>query len=279
MLNAFSTLAEPLDHPEGVAWGPDGRVYAGGELGQVYAVTLDGRIEQVADTGGFILGIAVDGAGLLYVCDAGNRAVLRVNPRTGEVETYADGGPDRPMRTPNFPAFAPDGTLYVTDSGVWKEDDGVVYRVQPDRSTDIWCTALARFPNGCCLSPDGGALFVAESLGPGVSRVPIEADGAAGAPDVFAGLPGVVADGLAFDAEGALYVSCYRPDRIYRVSPDGEVAVFADDPEGTVLSAPTNIAFCGDGLDSLVSANLGSRHLAVATVATPGQPLHQPILP
>ncbi len=25
-----------LDHPEGVAWGPEGKLYAGGEAGQLY---------------------------------------------------------------------------------------------------------------------------------------------------------------------------------------------------------------------------------------------------
>jgi gluconolactonase len=34
-LEAFTTLVTGLDHPEGVAWGPDGRVYAGGEAGQI----------------------------------------------------------------------------------------------------------------------------------------------------------------------------------------------------------------------------------------------------
>jgi hypothetical protein len=33
-LEAFTTLVTGRDHPEGV-WGPDGRVYAGGEAGQI----------------------------------------------------------------------------------------------------------------------------------------------------------------------------------------------------------------------------------------------------
>jgi hypothetical protein len=31
----FTILVEDLDHPEGVAWSPDGVLYAGGEAGQV----------------------------------------------------------------------------------------------------------------------------------------------------------------------------------------------------------------------------------------------------
>jgi hypothetical protein len=34
-LGALHVLATGLDHPEGITWGPDGRMYAGGEAGQV----------------------------------------------------------------------------------------------------------------------------------------------------------------------------------------------------------------------------------------------------
>jgi len=60
---SFETILTGLDHPEGVVWGPDGRVYAGGEAGQVYAGTSGGEPETIASTGGFIYGIALDAAG------------------------------------------------------------------------------------------------------------------------------------------------------------------------------------------------------------------------
>ncbi len=37
-LSDFRTWANGLDHPEGVAVGPDGMIYAGGESGQVYRI-------------------------------------------------------------------------------------------------------------------------------------------------------------------------------------------------------------------------------------------------
>ena len=43
-LDAFDELAGGLNHPEGVAWNPvDGLIYAGGEGGEIYAVTLEGE--------------------------------------------------------------------------------------------------------------------------------------------------------------------------------------------------------------------------------------------
>jgi gluconolactonase len=56
-------LAEGLDHPEAVAWGINGRMWAGGEAGQLYAISLEGAVEEVARTGGFVLGLAVDAEG------------------------------------------------------------------------------------------------------------------------------------------------------------------------------------------------------------------------
>jgi hypothetical protein len=42
-LERFSPFADGLVHPEGVAWGPAGYVYAGGEAGQAYRADLDER--------------------------------------------------------------------------------------------------------------------------------------------------------------------------------------------------------------------------------------------
>ena len=53
----FRELARPLQHPEALCWDPlTERIYCGGEGGQIYAVTLDGSITEVANTGGSVLG-------------------------------------------------------------------------------------------------------------------------------------------------------------------------------------------------------------------------------
>jgi hypothetical protein len=52
-LKHAATFVDGLDHPEGVALGPDGKVYAGGEGGQVYRIDYASRhVETYADTGG-----------------------------------------------------------------------------------------------------------------------------------------------------------------------------------------------------------------------------------
>ena len=240
-LEAVGVLVEGLDHPEGVTVDAEGVLYAGGEAGQLYRVDAAARtVTHVADTGGFLLGLCADAAGRIYACDVGARAVQRIDPRTGAVETWTRGAPERPLVNPNWPVFAEDGTLYVTDSGSWKGDDGCIMRVDRFGTTTVWTDEVSDFPNGACLTADGTALLVLESCTPALVRVPIGGDGSAGPREVVALLPGTVPDGVTVAVDGTAYVCCYRPDRILAVRSTGAVEVLVDDPEGTVLAAPTN---------------------------------------
>ncbi len=274
-----STFAEGLDHAEGIAWGLDGYVYAGGEAGQLYRISLDGEsVTEFANTGGFVLGIALDAMNNIYACDVGNRVVHKITPG-GVVSVYSTGAPGEPFRTPNYPAFDGEGNLYVCDSGDWKADDGKIYRIRPGGETKVWERRLREFPNGVCLGPGGGYLAVAMSLNPPrVARVNIEADGGAGEIAILVELPSTVPDGVAYDEAGNLYVACYRPDRIYRLSPSGELNVLADDCEGTAIACPTNVAFCGRELDALLAPNLGRWHITRYEAGARGLPLQYPHL-
>jgi len=274
-LEALHELATGLDHPEGITWGPDGRVYAGGEAGQVYAISLEGTVEEVASTGGFLYGVTTDGDGAVYACDFGRGEVARIAP-PGEVETYSTGTVDHPLRVPNFSAFDDDGNLYVTDSGDWAADDGLVFRVEPGGTTAVWSDAVPRFPNGCCLSADGRWLFVIESHGRCVTRLPIDDHGSAGRPELVIELPGSQPDGIALADDGTLFVGCYRPDRVYRIEPGGAPEILFDDPDGVSLNQPTSVAFIGPGLDRLAIASLGGWSVVVADVRARGLPLRYP---
>ena len=272
-----SVLVDGLDHVEGIAWGLDGYCYAGGEAGQIYRIDVErGEATQFADTGGFILGLALDAAHNIYACDTGNGAVMKITPG-GDVTTYSTGAPDEPFSAPNYPAFDADGNLYVCDSGDWKSDDGKIYRVRPGGETEVWNRSLREFPNGLCVGPNGNSLFVAMSLNPPrISEIEIASDGSAGDARTVVEVPDSVPDGVAFDTDGNLYIACYRPDRIYRYSSSGSLEVLADDFEGTIIAAPTNIAFCGAERDVLLSANLGRWHVTRYETGAKGISLHYP---
>jgi sugar lactone lactonase YvrE len=277
-LDAFDELAGGLNHPEGVAWNPvDGRVYAGGEGGEIYAVALDGEVRQVGSTGGAMLGIAVDGRGRVYACDAGNGEIVRWDPRTGTITTYARGVGGGDMDTPNVAAFGPDGSLYVTCSG----EDGrpEILRIPPGGvGSERWTDAVPGYPNGALVTPEGDALVVVEAHEQRLVRVPIAADGSAGAPEIVAGLPDTDPDGVALAADGSLWVTLYRPDGLVRVSPEGEIELMVDDHLASMFDAPTNICWAGPELDRVVIANVGDRFLSVGDVGVAGTPLHLPVV-
>lgn len=274
-LDRVEHLADGLDHPEGVAWGPDGYVYAGGEEGQIYRISLDGEVTELARTGGFILGVTLDGDGNVYACDMGHQDVRRISPE-GEVEIYAEGTPERPMITPNFGAFDDDGNLYLADSGGWKEENGCVYRIEPGGETYVAGPQIRAFPNGLAFGPEQEYLYVALSVPPVVVRASVRADGSLADPEPVLQMPGTVPDGLAFDAEGNLYVACYEPSYVYRLGPEGTLNVWAGDWQATLLAAPTNLAFCGPNLEVAVTANLGRWHLSRIDAGVAGLPLSYP---
>lgn len=274
-LDKIEMVAEGLDHPEGIAITADGRMYVGGESGQIYLIE-DDAMREVANTGGFALGIAADGDGRLYVCDDARSAVLLVDPANGDVALFANGLHDRPMRTPNFPAFDARGNLYVSDSGAWKMGDGLIWVVRSGRRVEVFSEESVDFPNGLAVAPDGSRLYVAESSPGRIVEIPIDDDGSAGPRRVLCELGLTVPDGVAVAADGSLVFACYRPDAICRWSPEAGVEVLAADPQGQALNAPTNIAFVGNDLDVMVVPNLGGWHLARGRLGVRGAPLVLP---
>lgn len=272
-LDEFHVVADGLDHPECVACGPDGTLYAGGEAGQVYR--LDDGAHEVGSTGGFSLGLCLDAGHSVYVCDKYHGAVVRMTP-DGDTDIYSNGAADTPMRTPNHLVFAEDGTLFVSDSGDWEADNGVVWAVQADGTASILTTEASAYPNGVALAPDATYLYIVLSLGPSIARLPLRNGSAAGPLETFVELPGHVPDGVAFDEEGTLYVACYAPDRLLAVDPGGAVETVAEDWRRVVLASPTNVAFCGPDRRTLAVASLCRWHVAATTMPVAGARLHYP---
>lgn len=268
-----------FDHPEAVAWGPDGRAYAGGEAGQLYRFGLDGgALQEVARVpGGFLLGLAHDADGNTYACDDKAPAVHRITP-DGHVSVYSNGNAAQKMRVPNYPVFDDAGNLFVSDSGNWGARDGLIWKVAPGGRAAVWDNKANGFTNGMCLSADDHYLYVAESSPPLISRIEILADGSAGKREILAELPRQVPDGLALDVAGNLYISLYNPNIIYRLTPGGQLETLYDDWEQLMLVAPTNIAFGGPDMKTLIIASLCGWSVHTAAMDTPGLRLRYPKL-
>jgi gluconolactonase len=119
---------------------------------------------------------------------------------------------------------------------------------------------------------------VIESHARRIVRIDVRDDGSAGGVETLFELIGSQPDGLALAADGSMLVGCYRPDRIYAISPDGAVEIFAEDPDGVVLNQPANVAFVGEDLGRAVVSSLGGWSLVTAPAPSPGLPLRYPRL-
>jgi len=268
--------ASGIDHPEGVAW-YGGYLWCGTESGSFIRIDpSDGHTEVVAETGGFLLGLAFDGNGACYICDSKGRIVYV--DRNGDTGTFADSVAGRPLRTPNYAAFTSDGTLWFSDSGSgWEADDGCLVSIPPGRDPEIVSDETRFFPNGLAISADESRLYLVESRRPGIVAVGLT-EGSIGSVVEALPLPGAVPDGLAFDSDGSLYVSCWRPDRVYRWTNQARLEVLLDDPTAEYLNTPTNLCFGGADLTRIYFASLGGWDITEIDGDTPGQPLQQPKL-
>lgn len=265
-------FSEGLDHPECVATHPDGSVWAGGEAGQIYRIPPDGgQPEIVANTGGFILGIAFSpDRTWLAICDSGKMCIWKLDLKCFKLQKFAEGAGGEAFKNPNYVVFDFNGRLYVSESGTFRKLDGKIFCYEPDGKDQIWHHGPFSFANGMALSPDNKFLNVVCTWLPGVERIKIKEDGTAGKREVYVTTPHTCPDGIAFDAEENLYISCYAPNIIYKVNKKQEIRLLIEDWEGQTLSNPTNVAFGGKEFNQLFIAGLGRWHIALIDMPVKG---------
>jgi gluconolactonase len=269
---------EPLitgyDSPEGPAFDKDGNLFFVNWLtSSIVKLAPDGTASEFFNTGGIPAGLAFHPDGSLYVADEGEKihGVMRITP-AGEASIVVNDYQGKPLNGANDLVFDRNGVLYFSDPwGTSAENPvGGFYRLFPDGTFEQIDSGLA-FPNGVALTADGSAVILAETYRNRLLRYRIEADGSLGPREHWADthLPSGP-DGMAFDANGDLYVAHHR---------GGCVDVF--DPTGTKVDEiavpgeqPTNVAFGGSDGRVLVITEVATASLYTNRVDVPGQALH-----
>jgi len=271
-IDAFEIFAIGIDHPECVAFDKAGDLWAGGEAGQIYRITPDRKVELIANLGGFSGGLAFSPNDELFVCNP-LHGIVRVR-RDSSFSIFATLANTHKLICPNFGVFDSHGNYYVTDSGNFRKRNGFLIRFTPDGQGKQLAGPFG-YANGLALSADERFLFMVESDTDSVLRFELgkDGDGVTGAPETYATECGRFPDGLALDAEGNLYVSCYASDEIWRINPRREKTLFAWDRWAILLGSPTNMAFGGKDFDEMYFANLARTTITRAKVGRKGQPL------
>lgn len=283
----MATLPGP---PEGMAVDAQGRIYAIViTTGQVMRLDEKGGYELYATvpsaklaTAGYSIGATFDAKGDLYVAyfwlgskfhwhndpqqlacrDSTDQytGVYKVDARTREVTpvvTKADGWP---TCIPDDIAVDSQGNLYVADltlSGIWK--------IRPDRTFTLWSAhPLLQWPpqpytpdragaNDLVIDQAGKNLYVATDGYPAIVRLPIQADGTAGEPELVAQHLAPL-DGIELDDAGNVYVTEPERNRIIAFSLDGKRMAEIATGDTAPLSRPTSLVF-RKGM--LCTSNLG----------------------
>ena len=270
-IDRFEIFANGLDHPECCAFDRGGNLWAGGEAGQIYRIDSTGKVETVANLGGFCCGMAFSPSSReLHVCVSGV-GIVRV-AADSQHHVFATQAGNHKIVAPNFLLFDCRGRIYVTDSGNWMKRNGFVLRFDPDGRGEVLAGPLG-YTNGLSLTADERYLFMVESDTDSVLRFQIGADDKLGVPELYGDHIGRFPDGLALDAEGNLYVCCYASDEIWRIGLDRQKTLVAHDRWGIRLGRPTNLAFGGQNFDEIYVANLSRYTITRAKLGIRGQPL------
>ena len=245
-------VASNLGFPEGPVVMPDGRiVLCDGNTGELL-VYEGGKIGTFATMGGSPWGAVLGSDGAVYVTQGGNvpgsgdtsaiSGIQRVN-RDGSVELLCSEVASNTLIGPNDLAFGPDGRLYFTDSGSEYDDrfdvrvPGRLYGIDGQGGGAMLIERPEVYPNGIAFDAQG-RLYWTESMGHRVCRL----DGAQAT--TFCQLSdGHVPDGMAFAADGRLFVCTTISGGVTVVSLDGHML-----EEITLGEHATNCIFDGSTL-------------------------------
>ncbi len=198
-------------------------------------------------------GLWIDADDNIYLTATGERQVQKLAP-DGALTVLADGFEADPETAtgPNDITVSKSGNVYFTDpNGYYGEAaPGTVYRIDPAGAVSVFDDTVVG-PNGIVLSGDDRTLYVAHNVGESQSnlvRWPLAEDGSAAGPkEVVAAIEPCVADGMAIDAAGRVWVTCYSFGTAHLIDPAGGKTVERITTEQKAL---TNAAFGRNGDES-----------------------------
>lgn len=227
------TLLAGLAFPEGPRWHDDRLWFSDQHDHHVYAMTADGRAEQIVEVPQQPSGLGWLPDGSMLVVSMLDRRVLRLDGDALVEHADISGLTEW---TCNDMVVDRRGRAYVGNFGFdmyggGKPASTTVIAVDPDGRS--WIAADdVRFPNGTVVTPDGRTLIVGESMGSSLLAFDVDDDGTLTNRREWASLRehAATADGICLDAEGAIWVACPFSNRVLRVAEGGEL--LADLPTG-----------------------------------------------
>ncbi|MFM7009788.1 MAG: NHL repeat-containing protein [Betaproteobacteria bacterium] len=253
----------------------------GGVVTTLAGTTASGSVDGTGSAASFyfVIGVAVDTTGNVYVSDSGNNKIRKITS-AGVVTTlagsgtagYADGtGAVAQFRYPTSIGVDPSGNVYVGDSENQRirkvTPDGVVTTLAGGSSTPGYTDATgldARFnyPNGLTVDASGNVYVsdTANNLIRKVTPAGVVTTVAGATTAGYVDATGTAArfnnpNGIAVDASGNLYVADRYNNRIRKITPAGVVTTVAGGALSTYVDGTGTAAGFNDPAGVTVDAS------------------------
>jgi sugar lactone lactonase YvrE len=223
-MTALETVLDGLAFPECPRWHDNALFFSDMHAATVWRLDAPGAATKVLELSAFPAGLGWLPDGTLQVVSMRDRRLFRLT--ASGLVSFADLSAFAPGYT-NDMVMDQEGRAYVGNfgfdlNGGESHKPTVLLCVEPTGEVrvaagDLW------FPNGAVITPDNRTLLIAETFGARITAFEILPGGELANRRVFADLPGILADGICLDAEGALWVTCAGGNRIIRITDGGAI--------------------------------------------------------
>ncbi len=246
-LEELTFVGQGLKRPECVLCTSDGSIFAADWDGGVTRIAPDGsqtrwlaRDEDWVRPNGVAL--CRDGSFLLAHLGDESGGVFRLD-RDGTLRPVLTEVEGAPLPPTNFVLEDAKGRLWITVSTRLRPRilgcradvaDGLIVLLD-DEGARIVADGLG-YTNEVQFDAEGRHLYVNETFGRRLSRFRVAPDGSLSDYEVVTEFgPGTFPDGLAFDAEGAIWIVSIVSNRVIRVRPDGGQELVLEDSDAAHL--------------------------------------------
>ncbi|HYA34869.1 MAG TPA: SMP-30/gluconolactonase/LRE family protein, partial [Candidatus Binataceae bacterium] len=224
-MRTLKVLVDKLMFPEGPRW-HDGQLFLSDmHAHKVIAIDSTGRVKTIVEAPNWPSGLGWLPDGRMLVVSMTDRKLMRLD-RDG-MKVHADLSALAAFHCNDMVVDAK-GRAYVGNFGYnlyidEPQKPANLVMVTPEGKASIAAEGLV-FPNGTVITPDGKTLVVGESMGHRLTAFDIAPDGSLKNRRVWAELGEDVPDGIALDAESAIWVASPFSNSVLRVFEGGRVA-------------------------------------------------------
>ncbi|MCP5420761.1 MAG: SMP-30/gluconolactonase/LRE family protein [Gammaproteobacteria bacterium] len=300
-------VGRDLAQPECVVAEPDGTLWVSDKRGGVTRIDRDGNQNLLGRMGGEPNGLAMDKDGNLWVANLADGRLYKLY-RDGSHAVVLQEINGQPLGAVNFPFLDSRGRLWVSVTSrrrPWflaasdPQPDGYIVRID-ERGAQIVADGLWA-ANEVRMDAKEEYLYVAETMARRVIRYRVSENGDLGEREIPGPAdfgPGAYVDGIAFDAQGNLWVLTVLRNGLRILKPDGELRTVFEQPNepalahlakqieagaltpedfmataGKTIQFPTSLVFAGPDLQTAYLGSLAMPYLLRFRSPVAGLPL------